>query len=204
MRFLVIVLVIAVVGAFRVQRSNRPSFAVKATSAERTSVARTAAAFASVLLSIGAPNVVLAANYGGFGSTYAEVIDPKDAQLAEGGVTDEAKQGLTAIRSYISTIQSAKEDLAKDSNVELYARLQKSLDPSVVRTSLNKFNTAFSEDTQRGTDRLIRLVLQDLTELDRETQVKPGKERAPTKTAIIFKRLTATEDALTSLSAFLK
>ena len=204
MRFLVIVLVIAVIGAFRVQRSNRPSFAVKATSAERTSVARTAAAFASVLLSIGAPNVVLAANYGGFGSTYAEVIDPKDAQLAEGGVTDEAKQGLTAIRSYISTIQSAKADLAKDSNVELYARLQKSLDPSVVRTSLNKFNTAFSEDTQRGTDRLIRLVLQDLTELDRETQVKPGKDRAPTKTAIIFKRLTATEDALTSLSAFLK
>jgi len=204
MRFLVIVLVIAVIGAFRVQRSNRPSFAVKATSAERTSVARTAAAFASVLLSIGAPNVVLAANYGGFGSTYAEVIDPKDAQLAEGGVTDEAKQGLTAIRSYISTIQSAKADLAKDSNVELYARLQKSLDPSVVRTSLNKFNTAFSEDTQRGTDRLIRLVVQDLTELDRETQVKPGKDRAPTKTAIIFKRLTATEDALTSLSAFLK
>lgn len=44
-----------------------------------------------------------------------------------------------------------------------------------------QYNTAFSEDTQRGTDRLIRAILQDLTELDRETQVKPGKERAVTK-----------------------
>ena len=46
---------------------------------------------------------------------------------------------------------------------------------------LCQYNTAFSEDTQRGTDRLIRAILQDLTELDRETQVKPGKARAETK-----------------------
>jgi transposase len=44
-----------------------------------------------------------------------------------------------------------------------------------------QYNTAFSEDTQRGTDRLIRAVVQDLTELDRETSIKAGKTRADTK-----------------------
>jgi len=138
------------------------------------------------------------------GSQYSEVIDPKDAKLSESGLSDDAKSGLSSIKSYISAVQAAKADLAKDSNTELYSRLQKSLEPSAVRTSLNKFNSAFDEDTQRGTDRLIRLVLQDLTELDRETQLKPGKARADVKVAIINKRLSATEEALKSLSDFAK
>ena len=43
-----------------------------------------------------------------------------------------------------------------------------------VRTNLNKFNAAFSEDTQRGTDRLIRVALQDITELKKDSVVKDG------------------------------
>jgi hypothetical protein len=50
-----------------------------------------------------------------------------------------------------------------------------------IRLLLNQFNVAFSEDTQRGTDRLIRNIIQDVTELEREAVVKPGKQRSPVK-----------------------
>jgi hypothetical protein len=49
---------------------------------------------------------------------------------------------------------------AKDSQAELRERIKKSLPIASVRNSLNKYNSAFSEDTQRGTDRLIRAVVQ--------------------------------------------
>ena len=165
---------------------------------------RVAATVLSGALLIATPDVSVAANYGGFGSKYAEVVDPKDGRLSETGMSEEAKSGLSSIKGYISAVESARSDLAKDSNAEMYNRLQKAFDPSTVRTSLNKFNSAFDEDTQRGTDRLIRLVLQDLTELDRETQVKPGKTRAQSKAVIVDKRLLATEDALKQLAAFSK
>ena len=51
----------------------------------------------------------------------------------------------------------------------------KELDSADVRTNLNKFNEAFAEDTQRGTDRLIRVALQDITELKKESVIKEGK-----------------------------
>ena len=54
------------------------------------------------------------------------------------------------------------------------ARL-KELGSADVRTNLNKFNEAFAEDTQRGTDRLIRVALQDITELKKESVIKEGK-----------------------------
>jgi hypothetical protein len=66
-----------------------------------------------------------------------------------------------------------------------------------------QYNEAFSEDTQRGTDRLIRNIIQDLTELDREAIVKPGKQRSEVKVKAVEKRLTAAADALEQLSAFI-
>ena len=80
----------------------------------------------------------------------------------------------------------------------------KSLPPAGLRDAMNKFNTAFDEETQRGTDRLIRVALQDITELQREVIVKDGKSRSEAKAAIVDKRLAALEDALTTLSSFLK
>jgi cob(I)alamin adenosyltransferase len=66
-----------------------------------------------------------------------------------------------------------------------------------------QYNGAFSEDTQRGTDRLIRNIIQDLTELDREAIVKPGKQRSEVKVKAVEKRLNAAADALEQLSAFI-
>lgn len=159
---------------------------------------------AGAMLTLGNPTLTLAANYGGFGSSYSEVINPKDSVLSETGMSEDAKAGLASVKTFIGSIQSAKADLAKDNNIELSQRLQSALNPAAVRGALNKYNTAFSEDTQRGTDRLIRLVLQDLTELDRESTVKPGKTRSEIKVNNCLKRLNAAEEALTQLASFAK
>ena len=44
--------------------------------------------------------------------------------------------------------------------LDLPQRIKQDLPISKIRNALNKYNAAFSEDTQRGTDRLIRNVIQ--------------------------------------------
>ena len=51
---------------------------------------------------------------------------------------------------------------------------------------ISQFNTAFSEDTQRGTDRLIRNIIQDVTELQKNSVIKDGKSRSETKVSNII------------------
>jgi hypothetical protein len=46
--------------------------------------------------------------------------------------------------------------------VDLLTVIKSELNSAKVRGVLNKFNAAFSEDTQRGTDRLIRNIIQVL------------------------------------------
>ena len=149
------------------------------------------------------PHPTFAANYGGFSSTYAEVVSPQDAVINKDMLSsDGVKSGFDALEKYRSVIAGLKEDLSKDTNTDLSARIKRDLNIGVVRSQLNKFNALFSEDTQRGTDRLIRNLLQDITELDRTTVIKSGKIRSETKANIIMKRLTAAEDTLTELKAF--
>jgi hypothetical protein len=51
---------------------------------------------------------------------------------------------------------------------------------------------------------LIRNVIQDLTELDRESIIKDGKTRSEIKVKAVEKRLTAASDALEQLAGFIK
>ena len=105
----------------------------------------------------------------------SKVISPKDAQLTEDAANNEnVAAGKKALKNYISIAQSLCQDLQKDSQLDVRTRL-KELGGADVRTNLNKFNEAFSEDTQRGTDRLIRVALQDITELKKDAVVKEGK-----------------------------
>lgn len=66
-----------------------------------------------------------------------------------------------------------------------------------------QFNTAFSEDTQRGTDRLIRNIIQDVTELQRQTIIKTGKSRSAIKVDVINKRIDTAISTLDELASFL-
>ena len=68
----------------------------------------TAAAISSSTLPISA----IAANYGGFGSSYAEVIDPKTAVLNdETFKSDDVKAGLDGLLNLIKIVGSLKESL---------------------------------------------------------------------------------------------
>ena len=142
-----------------------------------------------------------AANYGNFGGAYAKVVDPKDVQYSDNKNSEDARAGLEALKAFKSSVTDMKADLTKD-NVELTLRVKKELPVGKVRNSLNKYNSMFTEDTQRGTDRLIRSLVQDLTELERETAVKAGKSRSEAKTNTVLKRLATAEDALAGLEAF--
>merc|ERR1712023_503999 len=86
--------------------------------------------------------------------TYSEVLAPKDADFVEDVANNEnVKAGKTALKNYISIAQSLCQDLKQDAQLDVRS----------------KFNEAFSEDTQRGTDRLIRVALQDITELKKDS-----------------------------------
>jgi hypothetical protein len=58
------------------------------------------------------------------------------------------------------------------------AVVRKQFDFSKLRSDLNTFNSAFDEDTQKGTDKLVRVILQDLTELETANKQKEGIERS--------------------------
>jgi hypothetical protein len=155
--------------------------------------------FSGAIISTSTP--VYAATYGGFGKGSPLVLDPKASVLNTEANTEDVKAALTDMTAYTKTIVDLKEKLLVDGNVDVSSYM-KDLGKGKMRTTLNKFNTAFDEETQKGTDRLIRNVLQDLTELDRELSVKNGKKRAEPKVEASLKRLEAAETSLNDLAAF--
>ena len=139
------------------------------------------------------------------GGGYAEVVDPKNAIFNdELKNSEDVKAGVSGLADLTKTLQSIKADLVKDPNVDLVGRVAKDLNAGKIRTVLNKYNQAFSEDTQRGTDRLIRGIVQDVQELERDVVVKAGKSRSESKIKNLTKRLDVTESALKDLAAFYK
>lgn len=55
---------------------------------------------------------VMAANYGGFGSSYSEVINPKEAVINDEAVsTGEFKSGKEGLQNLLRVVQTLKTDL---------------------------------------------------------------------------------------------
>jgi hypothetical protein len=80
--------------------------------------------------------------------------------------------------------------------------VRKEIDSSALRDSLNKVNTVFSEDTQRGTDRIVRIILQDVNELEQASRQRPGVDRSSNKVTFINKKLKKLEAAFDELLAY--
>ena len=153
------------------------------------------------MISIGSP--ADAANYFGKGNSYSEVVDPKSAVMNEETYkSDDVKAGVEGLAKLRGTVDSMKSAVSANKNADISSFLKGDFSALKLRTVLNKYNNAFSEDTQRGTDRLIRAVIQDATELERESQVKPGKDRSDTKLGNVQKRLDAAGAALAELADF--
>lgn len=70
------------------------------------------------------PSPSLAANYGGFGSSYSEVLDPKTAVLNdELAKSDEVKAGLEGLNKALQTVADLKLSLVNnnDHNNKIYS-----------------------------------------------------------------------------------
>ena len=71
------------------------------------------ALFSSIAITA-SPMQVQAANYGGFGSTYSEVINPKDSVLNdETAGSEDVKSGLASLSEFKATISTIKADLVR-------------------------------------------------------------------------------------------
>lgn len=136
------------------------------------------------------PSNANAAKYGGFGAGSPEVIDPKAAIVDRDTLNSESVQkALQSIKEYQETVKQLKSTLQSDDQADIGPAIRQKLDFVKLRVDLNTLNSAFDEDTQRGTDRLIRLTLQDITELDSANKQKPNVPRSEKRIAIMIGKL---------------
>ncbi|KAL3793893.1 hypothetical protein ACHAWO_013402 [Cyclotella atomus] len=149
------------------------------------------------------PGQANAAKYGGFGAGSPEVIDPKDA-IVDADIlgSSSVQKGLAAVRGYKQSVVDMKAILASDSQADIGSKIRKDFDFSVLRTDLNAINAALDEDTQRGTDRIVRAILQDITELEVSQKQKPGVPRSETRLNNVNKKLDKLEKSFDEYLAF--
>ena len=131
------------------------------------------------------------------------VLDPKEAIIDEDIFKTAAVQkSLKCIKSYASAVTDMKKSLAANSQVDLKPVLRKEFEFSSLRAELNTLNSAFDEDTQRGTDRLIRVILQDLNELEVANGQKEGIPRSDVRVAKMNGKLDKLQNAFDTLLKF--
>jgi hypothetical protein len=146
-----------------------------------------------------------AAKYGGFGAGSPEVLDPASAEINQDVLTSAAVQkALSEIKTYQASVQRMRNTLTADAQANLKRSIAQELDASRLRTSFNALNAAFEEDTQRGTDRLIRAILQDVAELESANAVKDGVQRSDRRLEIMNGKLAKLDRAFSDLLAFAK
>lgn len=137
-----------------------------------------------------------AANAGWVTGPGSAVIDPKEAIVDEEILkSGPVQKALKDVAGYASIVTDMKEALQKDSQVNLGPVIKKTFDFSKLRSDLNTLNSAFDEETQRGTDRLIRGILQDLTELEVANSQKDGILRSEIRVAKMNAKLDKLQGA---------
>lgn len=163
-------------------------------------ITTTAAAAATLTL---APQNANAAKYGSFGAGSPEVLDPASAIIDDEILASDAVQAaFSKVKSYQSTVASLKSTLLSNKQADIGPSIRKDLDFVALRTDLNTLNTAFDEDTQRGTDRLVRLIMQDITELETANKQKEGVSRSEKRLSIMMGKLDKLEKAFGDYLAF--
>jgi hypothetical protein len=155
------------------------------------------------LLTIATP--AYAAQYGAFGASPSAVLDPATALVdAEVMASQAVQSAVTQIKGYKSVVKDMQASLKSDPQFNVQSLITKEFDFAKIRDTLNTFGTAFEEDTQRGTDRLIRVILQDITELQVANTQKAGIDRSPRRLETMQKKLAKLEQAFDDYLAFAK
>ena len=129
----------------------------------------------------------------------AGVVAIDKEQLAK----PELQAGLKDLVATQGKINTLFESYKADNNVQLTAQLQ-SFSIVKLRDDLNKLTLALDEDTQIKTDKLVRVIIQDLVELDQATKLKEGAQRTPKKNAATTKWFTQTLGDFEKFIAYFK
>jgi len=130
-------------------------------------------------------------------------LNPKDAIIEDEVLASSAVQNaIKDIKAYSNLVGEMKQALAQNSQVNLGPVIRKQFDFGKLRSDLNTLNTAFDEDTQRGTDRLIRGILQNLTELEIAQTQKDGVERSERRLANVNGKLDKLQVSFDDYLAF--
>jgi hypothetical protein len=146
-----------------------------------------------------------AAKYGSFGAGSPEVLDPSQADVDRDVLnSDKVQKALGKVRSYREAVEKMQALLRTDPQASVKGILLRELDVGGIRDTLNTVNAAFEEDTQRGTDRLIRVILQDITELETANNQKEGIDRSPRRLEIMVGKLAKLDKAFDDYLAFAK
>jgi len=161
------------------------------------------AAIATVLSTFTAAGPANAAKYGAFGSSSPEVLDPKSAIIDDDiAKTKAVLAAIQSLKDYRDSVKSIQSDLAANSQANIGPMIRKQFDFGKLRADLNTANSPFDEDTQRGTDRLSRLILQDITELEAANRQKDGVPRSEKRLDIMTKKLDKLKCAFSDYLAF--
>ena len=149
------------------------------------------------------PSNANAAKYGKVGRGSPEVLDPKSAIVDDEIMASQPVQdAFAAVKTYKSAVVNMKAALDKNNQADIGASVRKDLDLVKLRADLNTLNTAFDEDTQRGTDRLVRLIFQDVNELETANRQKEGVTRSEKRLAIMYGKLEKLNKAFSDYLAF--
>eukprot|EP00612_Vaucheria_litorea_P000010 CAMPEP_0171451742 /NCGR_PEP_ID=MMETSP0945-20130129/120_1 /TAXON_ID=109269 /ORGANISM="Vaucheria litorea, Strain CCMP2940" /LENGTH=176 /DNA_ID=CAMNT_0011976253 /DNA_START=129 /DNA_END=659 /DNA_ORIENTATION=+ len=144
-----------------------------------------------------------AAKYFGDKTDYPEVIQPKNAvkneELYDSSAT---KSAVSNIKEYRSAILELQDKLSKDPQADLRTALKERLSYSKLRNDLNTAGSAFEEDSQRGLDRITRIILQDIVEFEEASKFKKDgslrNERRITSMKAKLKKLEQAFDEMLS------
>lgn len=144
-----------------------------------------------------------AAKYGAFGASSPEVLDPKSAIIDDEILKSEPVQtAIASLRVYLEAVTSIQSELKGNGQADIGPSVRAKFDFGKLRADLNTAGTALDEDTQRGTDRISRLILQDITELETANRQKDGVARSDKRLAIMTKKLDKLVKAFKDYLAF--
>jgi hypothetical protein len=162
-----------------------------------------AAVTAGLLIGVTTPDPANAAKYGSFGAGSPLALDPTQADIDRDILGSSSVQAaIRKVRDYQTKVKEMQASLVADAQANLRKTIIKEFDFAQLRDTLNSINEAVDEDSQKGTDRLIRAILQDLTELEIANTQKEGIQRSPRRLEIMNGKLAKLDQAFNDYLAF--
>ena len=136
----------------------------------------------------------------------SSVANPKTAEIDKDLLkSDSVQSQVQQVEKVRGTVKKLQAGLDANMQVDLSPIFGKDLDTLKLRNSLNKINeVVVDEETQRGTDRLTRTIIQDVYELEASSKVKDGYARSAKKAASMQAKLVKLDESFGQYLAFFK